>query len=253
MTQRSLESALNDLTEAVTGAVTSTTELAKTLKHARTAAATGKLADIDKSITQARQQLAIITERISLLESSWDFDARQYFESGDYTRELLAAMANEGLKPVDRDGRIMSYPSILRVMPADQTLEVDRKKERRVRPGFIAAELRKHRDKKTGIAPERLIEILYRAYGALVAGGKGTGIVRVMDIYDLLTQLPQAREYTKPEFGRDLVRLDMSDVRATKAGKRLELRADTAAKGAAVLSAVTPDGEVRLYSGVEFR
>lgn len=253
MTQKSLESALDVVGEAVHGAMTSTAELTKTLKQARSAAATGKLSDIDKTITQARQQLAIVAERIAILEASWNFEAARHFESGAYAQELLGAIAEAGMKPVDRDGRILSYPSILRVMPADQTLEVDRKKERRVRPSFVAAELRKRREKKTGIAPDRLIEILYRAYEALVAGRKGSGVVRVMDIYDLLTQLPQAREYTKPEFGRDLVRLDMSDVRATRGGKRIALRADTAAKGSAVLSAVTPDGEVRLYSGVEFR
>ncbi len=218
---RTLDSVLDTVGEAVSGAITSTSELTKTLKQTRSAAITGKLADIDKTIAQAKQQLGILSERLAILESSWNFDAARYFESGAYEQELLAVMADAGMKPVDRDGRILSYPSILRVMPSDQSLEVDRKKERRVRPSFVAAELKKRRDRKTGIPPERLVEILYRAYDALVAGKKGTGVVRVMDIYDLLTQLPQAREYTRPEFGRYLVRLGMSEVRAPRAGKRI--------------------------------
>lgn len=248
-----LEDALASVADAATGGIASTAELAKSLKHAKTAAATGKLAELEKAITQARQQIAIVAERISILESTWDFDAQAHFESGAYKRELLDAITRAELKPADRDGRILCYPSVLRIMPNDQTLEIDRKKERRVRPSFVAAELKKHRGKKTGIKPERLVNILYTAYDVLVAGQKGTRVVRVLDIYALLTQLPQAREYSRQEFARDLLLLDMSDVRSTNAGKRIELYADTGARNTSVLSAVTPDGDVRLYSGVEFK
>jgi hypothetical protein len=248
-----LEEALAAVESAADRVASSTAELTRGLKHAKTAATTGKIADMEKAITQARQQLALVEDRLASLESSWDFDARAHFETGAYAQELMAAIESQDLRPIERDGRILCFPSILRVVPGEQALEIDRKKERRVRPGFVAAELKKHRGRKTGIRPEQLIEILYNTYDPLVARQKGTRVVRVADIYDLLTQLPQAREYSKQEFARDLVQLDMSAVRATRAGHRLELRADAGARQSATLSGVTPEGEVRLYSGVEFK
>lgn len=252
MQQVTLEATLAEVEAASERATASAAELVRLLKQARASAATGKLPDLDRALGQARQQVSLVQERLSTLEDSWRLDARAHFDSGAYTRELLQEMERQGLGPAERDGRILSYPSIIRVLPAEQALDIDRRKERRVRPSFVSGELKKHRDRKTGIRPEQMIEILYRAYEPLVARQKGTRVVRALAIYELLTELPHAKEYSKPEFARDLLQLDMSSVRATKGGKKLELRADTAAKGSAVLTAVTPDGEVRIYSGVEF-
>jgi hypothetical protein len=252
MQETTLEATLTAVQEAADRALTSSADLTRLIKQARSAATTGKLPDLAKALAQTRQQLALIQERLTALEETWSFDAREHFDTGAYARELLAEIERQELRPVERDGRILCYPSILRIVAGEQALEVDRKKERRVRPSFVAAELKKHAGRKTGMKPELMIEILYRAWEPLVSRQKGARVVRAIDIFDLLTQLPQAREYSKPEFARDLLQLDMSLIRETKAGHRLSLRADTAARGSGVLYAVTPDGEIRIYSGVEF-
>ncbi|MGH7471169.1 MAG: hypothetical protein ACRENP_24740, partial [Longimicrobiales bacterium] len=154
-------------------------------------------------------------------------------------------------KAVSRDGRILCFPSILRVLPSDTVVEIDRKKERRLRPSLIAQELKKQQSKRTGIQPEKLIEILYDGYAALVANQR-TRVLRLAAIYDLLTLLPSAGEYSKQEFARDLLQLDMSKVRATKNGKRIRFHASTSAKTGAVLTTISPEGEVKIYSSVEF-
>jgi hypothetical protein len=248
-----LEDALSRVEQAADGAMRSTADLGRIFKQAKTAAAKGKLSDIDRAIDQARQQLATASERLRLLEASWDFNAAVHFDTGAYGDELLSAMEREDLRPVERDGRILSFPSIVRILPAEQAIEIDRKKERSVRPSVVAAELKKRRSKKAGLRPEQLVEVLFAAYQPLVARQKGIGVVKLLDIHALLTQLPQAKEYSRPEFARDLLQLDMSGVRQTKGGQKLELRADTSVRGGAVLSAVTPEGEVRIYSSVEFK
>jgi hypothetical protein len=252
MEGKTLESALADLESTAERALGAVGELARLVKRVRAAAQTGKIADIERSVAQLDERLSAAAADCRTLGEGWQFDTRGYFASGDYLAELLAAIEQEDLRPAERDGRILSYPSIVRVLPGDQTVEIDRKKERRVRPRVVAAELKKRRDRRTGIRPEQMIEILFRAWSALVVAQRGSQVVRAAEIFDLLTQLPQAREYSQAEFARDLLQLDMSEVRATKAGRRLELRADAGAKRGAVFSAVTPDGEVRLYSGVEF-
>jgi len=248
-----LETALAAVESQTDRALQAASEITKAVRHAKSAAATGKLADMEKSIAQARQQLGILQERMSMLEDSWTFDSARYFESGSYSRELIAAVEKEEMKAVERDGRVLCYPSVLRILPAEQSLEIDRKKQRGVRPSFVARELKKHRNKSAGMKPERLLEVLYNTYEVLVQGQKGTRVVRLSEIHDLLTQLPQAKDYSKAEFARDLVQLDMSDVRVTRSGKRLALRADTAVRSGAPFFAVTPEGEVRVYSGVEFK
>lgn len=250
--QTTLEAELAQVESAAQLATTTAGILVRQLKSARAAAVTGKLPELERAIAQAREQLAAVQEGLDTLERSWSFDARGYFEGGGYTRELLEEIERQGLAAAERDGRVLCYPSIVRVLPGELALEIDRKKERRVRPGFVAAELEARRGRKAGIRPEQMVEVLYKAYQPLVTSRKGSGVVRALEIFDLLTVLPHAREYSKQEFARDLLQLDMSEVRTTKSGSRLFLRADTSAKGSGVLAAVTPDGEVRIYSGVEF-
>ncbi|MGH7468806.1 MAG: hypothetical protein ACRENP_12685, partial [Longimicrobiales bacterium] len=108
------------------------------MKALRSAAASGKIAEIEKSLSGSQQQLDLLRERLQLLVESWTFDIRSYFETGEYERELVAAMESVSLKAVSRDGRILCFPSILRVLPSDTVVEIDRKKERRLRPSLIA-------------------------------------------------------------------------------------------------------------------
>jgi hypothetical protein len=253
MDRQLLEDVLGRVEQAAEGAVRSAAELGRIFKQAKAAASKGKLSDLDRAIDQASQQLAAAAERLRILDESWVFDAASYFDSGAYGEELLAALEKEDLRPVERDGRILSFPSIVRILPSEQAIEIDRKKERSVRPSVVAAGLKKGRLKKAGLRPEQLIEVLYSAYRPLVAQHKRVGNVKLLDIHALLTQLPHAKEYSRPEFARDLLQLDMSGVRKTKGGQRLELRADTSARGGATLSAVTPEGEVRIYSSIEFK
>lgn len=247
----SLESALAGLEAEVEATQRTVGELAKTLKSLKSAAANGKIGDIEKNLSGSQQQAEMVRERLRILEESWTFDTRSHFETGDYERELVTAIQRENLKAISRDGRILCFPSILRVLTADSVVEIDRKKERRLRPSLIALELKKQQSKRTGIQPEKLVEILHEAYSALVANQK-TRIVRLATIYDLLTLLPPAGEYSRQEFARDLLQLDMSKVRATRNGKRIRFHASAAAKSGAVLTTVSPEGGVKIYASVEF-
>ena len=74
-----------------------------------------------------------------------------------------------------------------------------------------------------------------------------------MDIYRLLTLLPgQAREYTRPEFARDLYLLDSSGLTETRDGRGLRWHASTGTRGAGVLTTVAKTGQQQRYWGVSF-
>jgi hypothetical protein len=69
----------------------------------------------------------------------------------------------------------------------------------------------------------------------------------------VLTLLPgQAKEYTRPEFARDLYLLDQSGIRQTKDGRMLRWHASSGTRSAGVLTTVARTGQQQRYWGVSF-
>jgi hypothetical protein len=94
------------------------------------------------------------------------------------------------------------------------------------------------------------------AYELLVAseGKRADGVVRLVDIWGLLTMLPGQRgQYSKQEFARDLYLLDQSGVTRTPRSPRTLLwSASTGTKGAGTLVTVARSGQQQRYWGVSF-
>ena len=64
-----------------------------------------------------------------------------YLASGDYAKELLATAAAAGVAMFEEDERLLCYPSLVRVLPGDAAVEVDRVRDRKVRPSVLIAAL----------------------------------------------------------------------------------------------------------------
>ena len=128
---------------------------------------------------------------------------------------------------------------------------IDKKKERRTRPSVVVAHLAALQQREPNFRPQPFIESLARAYD-LVAPRKGA-TVKLVDVYAVFTLLPgSARDYTKPEFARDIYLLDQSGVTTTKDGRTLRLPASALTRGSGVLSTVTRTGQVKMYAGITF-
>jgi hypothetical protein len=85
------------------------------------------------------------------------------------------------------------------------------------------------------------------------AGKKSDAVVRLVDVWSVLTLLPgQGREYTRPEFARDLYLLDQSGVGTTKDGRALRWHASSGTRTAGVLTTVARTGQQQRYWGVSF-
>lgn len=251
-----LESALARTEADADAAARAAASVAREIKRAKTAAAHGSLRDMQKSLAAAEQLVDALRESVRTLRSGWSFDEREHFESGAYTRELIEAARERGVRLFEQDERILSYPSVARVLPGDAALEIDRKRERRVRPSVVAEQLKKLQQKQPRFRAEQFLESLLRAYRlALAEKGRDEGAtVRLLDIYAILTVLPgQAREYAKPEFARDLYLLEESGVEQTRDGLRVRFPAATGTKTSGTLSTVTREGELKTYFGIAFR
>ena len=157
---------------------------------------------------------------------------------------------------IEHDVRLLTYPSVVRVLPNDAVIEIDRKREKRIRPSVVVRRLQALRDRPVRFRAEPFLESVYRAYTLLVAkAGREPGTdIRLGDVHDVLTLLPgQSREYSREEFARDLYLLEESGVDRTRDGMRVAFPAATGTKGRGSLATVSHDGKVRSYFAVSFR
>jgi hypothetical protein len=156
----------------------------------------------------------------------------------------------------EEDERLLCYPSIIRLLPNDLAIEVDRKRTRALRPSTVVAALARVQRSGPRFRPEPFLASLVGAYDLVVAEqGKSAGaVVRLLDVYNVLTLLPgQAREYTKPEFARDLYLLDQAGLTTVSGtGRRLRWAASTGTKQAGVLTTVARSGQQQRYWGIAF-
>jgi hypothetical protein len=228
----------------------------KEIKRAKAAAGSGTMRDLHKALEAAEQLADALRDSVRTLRSGWQFDEREHLESGAYTAELIETARERGVRLFEQDERILSYPSVARVLPADAALEIDRKRERRIRPSVVAEHLKKLQQRQPRFKAEQFLESLHRAYKlALAEQGRLPGAaVRLLDLYQILTVLPgQSREYSKQEFARDLYLLDESGAKETRDGLRVSFPAATGTKTSGTLSTVNKEGELKTYFGIAFR
>lgn len=247
--QALLEQALADVERDADATVRALMAAVKAAKRAKNAAAAGSLRDLQQAVDAADSLAGEARESAAALRRSWRFDAPAHFASGVYAKELLAAADEAGLQAFEVDDRILSYPSIVALSPADTTVIIDKRKDRRVRPSAVIGHLAARQQRPPKFRPEPFLETLAKAYD-LVAPRAGA-TVKLVDVYAVLTLLPGAsRDYTKPEFARDVYLLDQSGVTVTRGGRALSLPASALTRGTGVLQTVTRGGQVKVYAGI---
>lgn len=250
-----LEGALAQAEREVDAAAKAVATLGRELKKARAAAAAGQVRDLRKVLDTARTLAVEAAGQVETAAASYDVDEPELLSSGAYAKELLAAAEVAGVAMFEDDDRLLCYPSIVRVLPGDLALEIDRKRARGIRPSVVVEALGKAQRAGPRFRAAPFLASLLGAYDLVVAGqGKSPGaVVRLVDVYAALTLLPgQSRDYTKAEFARDLYLLDQSDAEENSAGRRLRWAASSGTRGAGVLTTVTRNGQQQRYWGIAF-
>jgi hypothetical protein len=243
--ERALDSALKAATAAT-----------RELRRARVGAKNGQVRDLRKALQSAQVAAVGLAEEVRAAHEGFNFDENEYLASGAYTKELLAAAAAAGVAMYEEDERLLCYPALLRVLPGDAVVDIDRVRERRLRPSVLVGLLAAAQERAPRFKPEAFLDSLRGGYELVVArdGKTAGGVVRLVDIWAVLTMLPgQAREYTKQEFARDLYLLDQSGVTGTgRSPRQLRWSASTGTKGTGVLTTVARSGQQQRYWGVSF-
>lgn len=249
--ENGLEAALAATQRDAEAVLKASAALSRELKKARSSAVTGQVRDLRKALEAAVTLSAELAEATRQARSGFAVDEVDYLSSGAYAKELLAVAAEQGVAMFEEDERLLCYPSLLKLLPGDGALEIDRRREKRLRPSVVVGALAAAQQRPPRFKAETFLESLAGAYALLTTDG--TGVQRLVDVWDVLTLLPgQAKDYTKPEFARDLYLLDQSGVTSTKAGRTLRWHGSSGTRGGGVLTTVAKTGQQQRYWGVSF-
>jgi len=251
-----LEAALARTEEQVDAALMATASVTRELKKAKTGSARGQLRDLRRALSAAAGLAAEAARVAEGAAASFDFEEREYLTSGGYAQELLDAAAAQDVAMFEADGRLLCYPSLIKVLPGDAAVEIDRRREKRLRPSVLAGLLAVAQARPPRFRPEPFMESLASGYDLVRSRGqlRDGAVVRLTDVWEVLTLLPgQQRDYTRPEFARDLYLLDSGGVTTTKSGKVLSWHASSGTRGSGTLTTVAQTGQQQLYWGISFK
>lgn len=229
------------------------------------AAQTGNITAINRTREKLKDILMELQEKVSVTDH-WPYSEEEELElfTTRFQDELKAAAIEKELTLFERDGILISYPSIVRILPSDKAVRIDRKKVSTVRPSHLADLLLANQNKKSGFKSSQFIESLYAIYSDIVGKGhKGQKdlltvngeVVLLARIYKLMTALPGAsREYDRSDFARDLYILDSDGPYQTRKGNKVSFPSSTGARrrSSDLFSFVGPEGKAVEYYGIRF-
>jgi hypothetical protein len=250
-----LESALAATEERVDAALKATAALTRELKKAKTGAARGQLRDLRRALSAAVVLSGDAARATDGAGASFGFDEREHLESGSYAQELLDAAAAQDVAMFEADERLLCYPSLIKVLPADAAVEIDRRREKRLRPSILVGLLAATQARPPRFQPKPFLESLACGYDLVRSQQqqRDGAVVRLVDVWGVLTLLPgQQRDYTRPEFARDLYLLDSSGVATEMSGRVLRWHASSGTRASGTLATVAQTGQQQLYWGISF-
>jgi hypothetical protein len=256
MPDASLEEALARTESDAEASLKAVSTVTSALKRLRAAARAGDLREIRRWLDSSGQAVAALDQQVANTVEGWDFDEEGYLSSGAYLHELVETAQRQGLSIYRQDEQVYSYPSLLRVLPSERSVSIDRVREKRLRPSVLVAHLKDIQGRRPRFRSEAFLESLYRVYERIVAhrGKRHGNVVRLKELYDWLTPRPgDTRDYTIQEFARDIYLLDQSGVTQTRNGARLSFPAATGTRNpTGYVTVVTQGGQEKRYFGISF-
>jgi len=258
----SLEDSLLALEPQLADAERRATALLGAVKKLRKIVREGAVGAMPAAIAAAQLEAARSGAPLADAAAQWRYDVADAFAGDAYLDELAAAAQAAGVVLVRRDGRVTAYPVALRLDARGQGVRVGRKLERRIRPGFLAAELKKLQQRPDRFNVRQFLDRLFQLYEAKARAedpawratlpGQGP-LVPLADLHDQLTLLPAAAaDYPLEEFVVDLLRLDRQPDAMTSHGHRFELGGSTGRKGGKRLTLFDETGEQHDYYAIRY-
>ncbi|KAF0194182.1 MAG: Uncharacterized protein FD169_1977 [Bacillota bacterium] len=251
-----LEKALAKTESDVDATLKAANSVSSSLKKVRGAVKTGSLRELRKAIEGAEQAIVTLKQQFANTKEGWNFDSESYIASRGFPEELLEMAKTLGVRIFEQDERLYCYPFLIRILPNELAVQIDKVKEKRLRPSALVSHLKALQNKPLRFQLEAFLESLFAAYETLIKS-RGTQqvakdvVVPLLDIYKLLTLLPgQTKEYSRQEFARDIYLLDQSG--ATKTKGDFVLRFSDRGLTRQAIRLITQEGREKHYYGISF-
>ena len=214
----------------------------------------GNINAIKKACSNLKDELGSLSQTVTNAVETWPFkdEEEEAYLREHYADELRRTAAEKGLDLRERDGKLISYPSIVYVLRGDRTVRIDKKKVATLRPSRLTGILKENQKKPPRFRPGVFLEALHKRY--LLVSREQASVVPLAKIYEQFTSLPGSeREYSQIEFARDLYVLEDSGTLSTKSGARVSFPSSTGTKRAKdTFHFVGPDGQRVTYYGIQF-
>ena len=245
-------------------------ELQPIIKQVKDAAGSGQkgykavVKDADKGDTRdLAKQLAALEDAAQkqldavrqMRESLEGFDTAAYFESGDFTRQMLECAQKGGVDVAGENPVFEMFPYKVRIDAANQDVYLNRKKLSSIYPqaviDMVAAE--QQRLGKANFNPESFAAELEMGYELAILKGKKrpNAVLLLNNVYKMMVPMARSRkEYDIMGFAYDIARLYNSSVRRTKTGRVFEL--GTSRDGKTGIRILDSAGHEQFVSTVKF-
>lgn len=188
----------------------------------------GDVKGLAKDVSSMNEAADTLTEVLRELKDTVSgFDARAYFENGDFAAQMLEACRD---KEVDVRGDFPVYemfPYRVRLDAENQEVYLDRKKIACVRPQKVVETIRSGQEKlnRAPFNASVFINELADAYDLVLLKMKKRpqSDIYLTSLYKVLAPMGRfRRDYDQQSFAFDLARLYRSDIEDTKDGRRYQ-------------------------------
>ena len=257
----SFEQACSDTEKAAAATLKSAKNFVKVLNALQKAAREGNIGTLRKNAEKLEGDLVSLGQEVANAVGSWPF---QHEEEEAYLREHYAAelrdkTAEMGLDIHERDGLLISHPSIVRVLPGNRAVRVDKKLVSTLRPSHLAGILEANQKKQPRFKSAAFLKAMYERYLVLAKAepprlDRQGPVVPLAEIYEAFTSLPGSKnEYGRTDFARDLYFLERDGPVETRTGASVSFPAAAGTRSPrGTFPFVGPDGQVITYYGIRF-
>jgi hypothetical protein len=255
------EQGFADAEKAADSTIKSAADLARLAKALQKAAKEGNIAAIKREASRLDDALGSLRQEVANAIETWPFhdEEEEEYLREHYAAELRDVAAEKGLEIYERDGVLISHPSIVRILPGSRAVRIDKKQVSALRPSHLAGTLANNQKKPRRFRSEAFLEALYKAYQPFAREQTSSRLIKdpvvpLSSIYDVFTSLPGSnREYDSTDFARDLYFLELEGTLTTRSGARASFPSSTGARRArGSFPFVGPNGQVITYYGIQF-
>ena len=177
---------------------------------------TGNLNEMKKDLDQLRAASDDLKDRTAAFSEAVNaFDTKEYFVSGEFTKQLLESCAEKNIDVIGEKGVYEMFPYKVRIYGDDEHAEevwINRKKIASFRPSAVADTVKQGQEKlyKAKFNEQSFMDELAEAYETtcLKGGSRSGATIALTKIYKTMTPMARARkEYDMQAFSFDLARL----------------------------------------------